>query len=154
MANPFPFVANTVLTAAQLNGIGEATASYTPTATNFTTGNGTITGNYTRVNKLVYGSVTINLGSTSAITGNMTVTLPVTAATNSASLIIGNGFYFDTSASETYLGFSQRSSTTAFTLFLIGSGGTFSARGIVNATSPVVFGNGDAIIYQFFYEAA
>ena len=154
MANPFPFVAGDVLTAAELNGIGEATTAYTPTATNFTLGNGTITGRFTQVNKLVYGLVNIVLGSTSAITGNMTISFPVTASTNSASLVVGGGFFFDTSTSETYLGFSFRSSTTAFSPWLIGSGGTFSARGIINATAPVAFANGDSITYQFTYEAA
>jgi hypothetical protein len=154
MANPFPFTAGQVLTAAQMNGIGEATASYTPTLGGITIGNGTVVGSFTRVNKLVYGSVTVTLGSTSAITTTVTFSLPVTAATNSAALFVGTGYYFDTSSGETYVGYSYRSSTTAITPFVIYAAFNYAVRGIINATVPVAYGTGDAITYQFCYEAA
>jgi hypothetical protein len=156
MPNPFPFTAGQVLTAAQMNGIGEATASYTPTSTGVTLGNGTLTGNFTRVNKLVYGSVRLALGSTTAITTTVTFSLPVTAATNSAALLIGIGYYFDNSSSETYVGTSFRSNATTLTPFVSFdfSGAGYVVRGIVNATAPVVFGAGDEMCYQFMYEAA
>jgi hypothetical protein len=77
MANPFPFVAGSVLTAAELNGIGEATA-YTPTITNGSLGNGTITGSYVQVNKLVYGAIKFALGTTSTITGQLQFSFPIT----------------------------------------------------------------------------
>ena len=57
MANPFPFTAGQVLTAAQMNGIGEATIAYTPTISNGTLGNGTMSAYYSRVNKLVFGNL-------------------------------------------------------------------------------------------------
>jgi hypothetical protein len=154
MANPFPFVASTVLTAAQLNGIGEATVAYTPTLGGITIGNGTVAAYYTRVNKMVYGSAIITLGSTSAITTTVTFSLPVTAAANSVSLLIGNGYYFDVSTSETYLGQSFRSSTTTCTPFVSAANSTYLVRSIINATVPVAFGNGDSLVYQFAYEAA
>ena len=156
MANPFPFVAGSVLTAAELNGIGEATASYTPTLGGITIGNGTVVGSFTRVNKLVYGSVTVTLGSTSSITTTVTFSLPVTAATNSAGLFIGNGYYFDASSSETFVGTSFRSNATTLTPFVFFdfSGAGYVVRGIINATAPVAFGTGDSLAYQFCYEAA
>jgi hypothetical protein len=154
MANPFPFVAGAVLTAAELNGIGEATTAYTPTLGGITIGNGTVVGSFTRVNKLVYGSVTITLGSTSAITTTVTFTLPATSAANAAGLFIGNGYYFDASSSETYMGVSFRSSATAITPFVSFVGATFLVRSIINATTPVAFGTGDLLVYQFCYEAA
>jgi hypothetical protein len=154
MANPFPFVAGSVLQAAQLNGIGEATIAYTPTLGGITIGNGTVAAYYTRVNKLVYGSVYITLGSTSAITTTVTFSLPVTAATNSAGLLMGNGYYFDNSTSETYLGTSFRSNTTTCTPFASVASGTYLVRSVINATVPVVYGTNDLLVYQFTYEAA
>lgn len=154
MANPFPFVASTVLTAAQLNGIGEATVAYTPTLGGITIGNGTVAAYYTRVNKLVYGSVYITLGSTSAITTTVTFSLPVTAATNSAGLFIGNGYYFDNSTSETYMGVSFRTNTTTCTPFVGVASGTYLVRSVINATVPVAYGTSDLLVYQFMYEAA
>jgi hypothetical protein len=154
MANPFPFTAGQVLTAAQLNGIGEATVAYTPTLGGITIGNGTVAAYYTRVNKIVYGSVYITLGSTSAITTTVTFSLPVTASANSAGLLIGNGYYFDASTSETYLGQSFRSNTTTCTPFCSVSSGTYLVRSVINATVPVAFAVNDLLIYQFTYEAA
>jgi hypothetical protein len=154
MANPFPFVAGAVLEAAQLNGIGEATTAYTPTLGGITIGNGTVAAYYTRVNKLIYGSISISLGSTSSITTTVTFSLPVTAAANSAGLLMGNGYYFDTSTGETYLGVSFRSNTTTCTPFVSNANSTYLVRSIINATVPVVFGNGDLLVYQFAYEAA
>lgn len=67
MANPFPFVAGSVLTAAELNGIGEAAVSFTPTFSSYTRGNGTSVAYYMRVNKLVYVYCEETLGSTSSM---------------------------------------------------------------------------------------
>ena len=154
MANPFPFTAGQVLTAAQMNGIGEATVAYTPTLGGITIGNGTVAAYYTRVNKIVYGSVYITLGSTSAITTTVTFTLPVTASANSAGLFIGNGYFFDNSTSETYMGVSFRSNTTTLTPFVSFAGNPYLVRSVINATVPVAYGTSDALVYQFQYEAA
>ena len=154
MANPFPFVAGSVLTAAELNGIGEATTAYTPTLGGITIGNGTVAAYYTRVNKLVYGSISISLGSTSAVTTTVTFSLPVTASANSAGLLIGNGYYFDNSSGETYLGVSFRTNTTTVTPFVAFAGNPYLVRSVINATVPFAYGTSDALVYQFTYEAA
>ena len=155
MANPFPFVAGSVLEAAQLNGIGEATTAYTPTLGGITIGNGTVSSFFTRVNKLVYGSVRIVLGSTSSITSTVTFTLPVTASANSGALLVGSGYFFDNSSGETYTGQTLRSTTTTITPFVSFTLGTnFVVRSLINATAPVVADVNDQIVYQFTYEAA
>jgi hypothetical protein len=79
MANPFPFVAGEVLTAADMNGIGEKTA-YTPTFTNLTLGNGTLTADFYRVQNVVSVAVNVVFGSTTSISGDVTVTLPIARA--------------------------------------------------------------------------
>ena len=75
MANPFPFTAGQVLTAAQMNGIGEKT-TYTPTFTGLTLGNGVLTAFHTRVNNIVNVFVQVALGTTSAVTGEVKISLP------------------------------------------------------------------------------
>jgi hypothetical protein len=80
MANPFPFVAGSVLTAAELNGIGEARLfRLHQHFTNYTRGNGTSIAYYMQVNKLVYVYVKETLGSTSSVTGVISMTLPIAA---------------------------------------------------------------------------
>jgi hypothetical protein len=153
MANPFPFVAGSILTAAQLNGIGEATA-YTPTITNGSVGNGTITGSYVRVNKLVYGAIKFALGTTSTITGQLQFTFPITNAASQASVVVGNAYYYDNSTALTYDAKTYRLSSTVMSFFVVNASATYSTYSVLNATVPVAFGTGDEIVCSFTYEAA
>jgi hypothetical protein len=153
MANPFPFVAGSVLTAAELNGIGEATA-YTPTITNGSLGNGTITGSYVQVNKLVYGAIKFALGTTSTITGQLQFSFPITNAASQASVIVGTGYYYDGSSGLTYDAKTYRLSSTVMSFFVINASATYSTYSVLNASVPVVYTNGDEIVCSFTYEAA
>jgi hypothetical protein len=79
VTNPFPFVAGATLTAAELNAIGE-TETWTPNfLTGVTVGNGTVSGFYQRVNDFVVVQGSFELGSTSAITGDVRVDVPIDA---------------------------------------------------------------------------
>ena len=83
MANPFPFVTNSVLYASQLNGIGEASATYTPVVTS---GTGTLTsytatGRYIRVNKLLYVQFTISITNNGTGATLLNITTPITITT-------------------------------------------------------------------------
>jgi|DEB0MinimDraft_3_1074331.scaffolds.fasta_scaffold93155_3 hypothetical protein len=81
MASPFPFTSGQVLTAAQLNGIGDYTDySASMTFTNFTLGNGTVAAYYAVVNDIVHYYGVVTLGSTSSVTGPIQVSLPVAAS--------------------------------------------------------------------------
>jgi|688.fasta_scaffold455840_2 hypothetical protein len=153
MANPFPFTAGQVLTAAQMNGIGEATA-YTPTITNGVLGNGTITGSYVRVNKLVYGAIKFALGTTSTITGQLQFTFPVTNAASQSSVVVGNAYYYDNSSGLTYDAKTYRLSTTVMSFFATNASATYTTYSVLNATVPVAFGAGDEVVCSFTYEAA
>ena len=79
MANPFPFVAGAVLNADQLNGIGEAGTTYTPTVSAIT---GTVTtasatAKYVRINKLLFVSFTITCTTAGTATNGFNMSLPV-----------------------------------------------------------------------------
>jgi hypothetical protein len=101
MANPFPFVAGAVLTAAEMNGIGEKTA-YTPTFTNLTLGNGTLTADFYRVQNVVSVAVNVVFGSTTSISGDVSVTLPIARAA-AAGLQLSTVFLGDTGTAN-YIG--------------------------------------------------
>jgi hypothetical protein len=70
----------------QLNGAGMSGAwtSWTPTYTNMTIGNGTVTAAYKQIGKTVMFNWRITCGTTTAIGNNVTLTLPVSAATRYA----------------------------------------------------------------------
>jgi hypothetical protein len=160
MANPFPFVAGEVLTAADMNGIGEWT-SYTPvltaTTTNPTLGTGSsATGAYARVQNLIvynfqilFGSSGVNAGS-----GNYKVSLPVTSNATSAFYQASNGqtSFFDSSANTVYFANAWLESTTNLTLLSqLSFNGNLQN---ISATAPVIPAANDAISGLVIYRAA
>lgn len=93
-----------VLTAATMNSIGAVWETYTPaltaSTTNPTLGTGsTASGRYGRINKTVFGQLTIQFGTagTNAGSGFYFVSLPIAA--QSGNVVIGQGYAFDNSAS-------------------------------------------------------
>jgi len=84
MANPFPFSVGAVLTAAQMNSIGEAGIAYTPTVTagsgSFTTVSAT--GSYLRVNKLVLVKFVVTITNNGTAGSSVGVSLPFSCVGN------------------------------------------------------------------------
>jgi len=77
MANPFPFSSGDVLTAANLNAIGEWTA-FTPTFNNVSLGaSGASAGKYAQINDVVFWQAYFDLNSTGSISGHINMSLPV-----------------------------------------------------------------------------
>ena len=84
MANPFPFASGSVLTAANLNSIGDPT-TFTPNfVTGLTVGTGAGAGvfnsYYVQVNEMVFVSVDFQFQSGSAVTGDLRMVLPIQAS--------------------------------------------------------------------------
>jgi hypothetical protein len=155
MANPFPFTAGQVLTAAQMNGIGEAATAFTPTyaATTYTRGNGTTIAYYMRVNKLIYVYVQETLGTTSSVgAGGITMNLPITASrTNSVQLAPSR---IDDTGTNFFFGVTIPDSTTTVGLVLQKSSGTYVDVAFINATTPFTWASTDKFTLSFVYEAA
>jgi uncharacterized protein (DUF697 family) len=140
MATPFPFVAGAVLTAAQLNSIGEAYTAYTPTIT-ATTGTFTTvsaTGYYTRVNKIVIGYARITISNNGTAAGAIIATLPVTSKTN-----------YQAGQS---LGFGREGAINGNALVVDWNSAT--AVNITTYNNQYPGGNGYSIGINFTYEAA
>jgi hypothetical protein len=155
MANPFPFTAGQVLTAAQLNSIGEAGVSWSPTYDNITIGNGTVVAKYVQVNKLVSGYWQFTLGSTSSIgAGAAQISAPVTINSSQQFQLVGDSLYFDSSAGAPYIGPTFIASTTKLQPNVSAAGGTYATRAAMTSTVPAAFGTGDQIYMTFTYEAA
>jgi hypothetical protein len=141
-----------------LNVIGNAWTPYTPTLSNLTLGNGTISGRYMGAGKFTTFSVSLTFGSTTSITGsNSTMTLPVTA--KAGNWISTDCAGYDTSANQWYplaivtAGASGGASTTAF---LIKLWPTTAGNNIATITSstPFTWATGDIITVTATYEAA
>ena len=160
MANPFDFSAGAVLTAAQLNSIGDWTA-YTPTWGNITLGSGgaaaTSSAKYAEVNGVVLLSGSLTFGSGTSITGNVSMSLPVTAADVNK---VANGVlftYLDASTTVHYEGRARKSTTSAVYAYVYYAASTYvSLVDISDNTKPfpAAWTTSDVISFSAMYEAA
>jgi hypothetical protein len=151
MTSPFPFTAGQVLSAAELNAIGEAATSFTPTWTNYTRGNGTTIAYYTQVNKLVYIYVRETLGSTSSVTGALRMTLPVAAVRQqSVSLALCN---LNDTGTTAFVGLVQSLSTTQVDFRAINAAATYASQANTSSTVPFTWTNTDFFEAGWVYES-
>lgn len=91
--------------------------SFTPTFVNLTVGNGTLVAKYIQIGKTVHCRVSFILGSTSSVSGDVTVTHPVTSVTLaglSSVQPLGLAHFYDNGASILTGLVSWASTTTAF----------------------------------------
>ena len=146
--------AGQVLTAATMNTIGAASETFTPTWTSSGTqpaiGNGTLTGRYFRVQKLVFVQVLWIAGSTTTFgTGDYRFALPATARTGLFGYMSqGIGRLFDQSSGTLY--YCHAAFKDGATTYI----NPYIGNGAVSATSPFTFANLDEIQLTFWYEAA
>ena len=143
MTNPFPFSSNAILTAAELNSIGEWT-DYTP-ATNTWSSYGTFDlVRYAEVNKLVFVKWKFDLTGTPS--GIFSFSQPVVeVAGNSPSGATGTAQLRDASAGTGEVGFCFMSGTTIRVVT--------SNLGNITATDPFTWASGDSIRGLMIYEA-
>ena len=152
MANPFPFVAGSVLTAAELNGIGEAWTSYTPVIKGGAT---TVTATlhyakYLQINKLVFVQVYAEVTSTGAANGVITVSLPtgLDPINNSGFSVVGNFFVTDLGVAF-YHGAAVPASATTMSGISNAQG---NSMGVASPAMTLV--SGDRVAMSICYEVA
>jgi hypothetical protein len=152
MANPFPFTAGQVLTAAQMNGIGE-NVSFTPSLAGITLGNGTVSATYTRANQQIHLQVKVTLGSTSSVTGTMGVTLPVLGTTAEVDSAIGVARIFDSGVGF-FDGIVYMAATNTAYVTALNTAGTYSVSTFTSATVPMTWAVNDRLAFSIEYTAA
>lgn len=129
-----------------LAAIGDAWTSYTPTTTNVTLGNGTLTAAYGQAGKLVWFRVKLTFGSTTALTGSPTFTLPVNAT--AARRFTFDASLYDASAGSPHKGaFAVNSSASAISI-------RDDASVALGAAAPFAWTTSDEIYLSGIYEAA
>lgn len=155
-STPPTFSAGSALTAAQLNtylrdnfkAIGDAWTSYSPSLTNWAIGNGTLTGDYMQVGKLVFGKIALTLGSTSTMSGNCVISLPVTKLADAGTATsFGSGLATDTSSGAVNCLVVAHATTTSMRFYT-------PTSGLVAGSVPWTWANTDVLTADFMYEAA
>jgi hypothetical protein len=130
--------------------IGEATA-YTPTFTNFTLGNGTVDARYIQIGELVFFYGTVTLGSTSSVTGQIIISLPVTSASMPRQQQFAT---FTDTGTGNFTGNTSWGDATALKLFALKTDATYLSAVNTGATVPFTWTNTDQFAFALMYEAA
>lgn len=152
--SPRTWVAGEVVTAAllnthlrdqllELNSTASAWTSWSPTLTNLTVGNGTLTSFYKQMGKTVFWRVSLVCGSTTVVGTNATLTVPV--AEVASSIQSGAAHMFDASASSLFYGSTRIS---------VGVLSFISAGGVMAAAVPFAWAVSDQLSSGGSYEAA
>jgi len=152
MAKPGTFVANQVLSSAEVNAFGGAWDSYTPTWTGITTGNGVTSAAWKQIGRTTHWRAQFTLGTTSAVTGAVTVTLP-TALRESGHFGTFRVSLVDTGTFR-YTGQLNASSTTVVAVEAISTSSTYAGGAALTSTIPHTWANTDVITIEGCYEAA
>jgi len=128
-----------------------AWSSRTPTATNLTLGTGGInTQTYQQVGKMMHVAGMIVLGTSGALTGTLSVDVPVAAKTLASMAWVGAARYQDV-GTQFYPGtcdIASGASTIGF------RHNTATNNGSVGASGPFAFAASDTIHYSLVYEVA
>ncbi len=140
-----------------INSSVAAFSAWTPTWTNLTIGNGTVTAKYKQVGKLVFCRLSIVFGTTTSISGDVRFTLPVTRAAYGGSdniTSLGQSVCYDVSAGTVFDGNVTNYSTTTASLRVFNSAGTYLSSTPLSSIVPFTWANTDQLVCEFWYEAA
>lgn len=126
-----------------------AWSDYTPTFSNFTLGNGTVTGKYFRIGRFTHFIVQVTLGSTSSVsaTGGIQASLPVAYASTArfhgtARMAVGS----------TFLGTLIGSGGNAV-MYVNNVSGTYETVTLTTNAIPGTWATGHTFLMQGTYEA-
>jgi len=133
---------------------GGTWTSWTPTWTNLTVGNGTVTARYLKVGGLVNFKIQLIFGSTTSVTGRISSTWPVTPSSGnsaqSAAVIVQ---FEDAGVAPVYGAFFNAGATTSgFEILAINTSGTYAAAAVLSSTVPITWATGDYITISGSYE--
>lgn len=134
-----------------LDGQVDAWTAFEPTPTNFVKGNGTFACSYMTVGKLVNARYKFTLGTTSSVSGAITMTLPVTAAVNDRPYFIAH--IVDTGSAE-FVGIARQASTTTVDLNVLNVASTYGAHTATGSAVPMTWASTDYFTFYITYEAA
>jgi len=127
-------------------------ATWSPTYTSLTVGNGTVTARYQQIGKLVTVYYKLVFGSTTSVSAYPQISLPVT---NARTNYFNGVSHIEDSGVAAYTGFCYMESNDRFQVLTQLVNGTYSlAQFITASTIPFTWTTNDFFIASFSYEAA
>ena len=132
--------------------IGGPWAPYTPAFAGFTLGNGTVDAAYTQIGKTVHYRCLITFGSTTAITGTVTVSHPVTAEVGES---VMPTVLYRPDAGGFYLGMvTPNGAVSSIMRVPVQTSGGDMVASSITATVPITWATGGTISIAGTYEAS
>lgn len=140
------------------NRIGaNGSTTWTPSWTNLTVGNGTVTAKYTKIGKTVVARLNMVFGNTTSVGGAVSISLPVTSVTYAGQAgtipISAQAVMWDASGTA-YDGIVTWSNTTTAGIKIFNTAGTYSSITTLSSTVPFTWTTSDEISLTIIYEAA
>ncbi len=136
--------------------IGGAWASFTPTRTNITISNGTETSKYYRIGKTIIWHYNLTFGSSTSVSGDLTLSLPATSVAygGAGASTLGAAGLFDSSAGRVFQAQAQWNNTTTVVIRPQASDLTYGYFVQASSTVPFTWATSDEITFTLAYEAA
>lgn len=129
--------------------------TWTPTLSNVTQGNGTVTARYAQIGKTILIFFRLVFGSTSAMSNAPQFTLPVTAHSSLPDSQRIGLVQIEDNGVQTYFGWGQLQSSNTIMRMVVGnSAGTYLSNTGISSTIPMTWGTGDHISFTGAYEGA
>lgn len=137
------------------SGLGAAYSTYAPTYTNVTQGTGpTSVAHYLQIGKHVHCWGVFTFGTSGAVTGLITISLPVASvASYTTANTIGTCDLFQTGVAS-YMGNAIWATTTTFQLFVENAAGTYITDAVTSSTAPFTWAATHKFAWNIVYEAA
>lgn len=131
-----------------LNTRAPATSTtYTPTLSGITLGNGTVSARSTKVGAIIIDSIIITFGSTTTITGNVSIGNMPTGMFIGTYAPCGNVSFHDAGVAINF-GVATEVSATQISINAIGTGGAYASWVQLSANVPQTWSTGDQIIVK------
>jgi len=130
----------------------DAWTTWTPTLSDITIGNGTVSAAYKQIGKTVFWEFRLVFGSTTSITGaNSFLNLPIAGKRTVSKSMIGQLIDANGSIYPSAIGYWIGES--GFFLGVINTGGTYGTLSQITSTLPFTWTTNDVITYSGVYEA-
>jgi hypothetical protein len=128
---------------------------YTPTTSNITMGNGTVTGAYRKLGRIVHAAAAWTFGSTSALTGRPSIGVPFTIynPVNIGPHGHGSGRWLQHGNQEWPVVVRFPSDIGNNEVMFMWSDEAHTSNGVVNATHPFTPSAGDILQFAATYES-
>jgi hypothetical protein len=131
-------------------------AAWTPTFSNLTVGNGTLTARYVQIGKMVHCYLKLAFGSTTSITGAVQVTgLPIAPTSVNASIAAIVQALYDDASGNKFWGSSHAANNTTSRIWLSPmtvTGSYIASAGDLSSTVPFTWTTTDSLYVSAIYE--